>query len=132
MKHKVEITETLQRVIEVEASTMEDAERAALGLHRSGEVVLSADDFVSVYDDGMICGFDCAVELAMDCVVLKHISDVIRSDKVVDGYNFYVWMVKASTENESADSAETIDADFDHWCFPPKLFWSLDLFCEAF
>ena len=27
---------------------MEDAERAALGLHRSGEVVLSADDFLSV------------------------------------------------------------------------------------
>ena len=48
MKHKIEITETLQRVIEVEASTMEDAERAALALHRSGEVVLSADDFVSV------------------------------------------------------------------------------------
>ena len=48
MKHKIEITETLQRVIEVEASTMEDAERAALGLHRSGEVVLSADDFVFV------------------------------------------------------------------------------------
>lgn len=48
MKHKIEITETLQRVIEVEASTMEDAERASLGLHRSGEVVLSADDFVSV------------------------------------------------------------------------------------
>lgn len=47
MKHKIEITETLQRVIEVEASTVEDAERAALGLHRSGEVVLSADDFVS-------------------------------------------------------------------------------------
>ena len=47
MKHKIEITETLQRVIEVEASTMEDAERAALGLHRSGEVVLSADNFVS-------------------------------------------------------------------------------------
>lgn len=48
MKHKVEITETLQRVIEVEASTVEDAERAALELHRSGEIVLSADDFVTV------------------------------------------------------------------------------------
>lgn len=48
IKHKVEITETLQRVIEVEASTEEDAERVALNLHRSGEVVLSADDFVTV------------------------------------------------------------------------------------
>ena len=48
MKYKVEITETLQRVIEVEASTVEDAERAALKLYRNSEVVLSADDFVAV------------------------------------------------------------------------------------
>lgn len=48
MKRKVEITETLQRVIEVEVSTVEDAECAALKLHRSGEVVLSADDFATV------------------------------------------------------------------------------------
>lgn len=48
MKRKVEITEVLQRVIEVEASTVADAERAALKLYRGGEVVLSADDFVAV------------------------------------------------------------------------------------
>lgn len=48
MKHKIEITETLQRVIEVEALTGEDAERVAIKLYRSGEIVLSADDFTLV------------------------------------------------------------------------------------
>lgn len=48
MKYKVEISESLQQMVEVEASTREEAERVALKRYRSGEIVLSADDFVSV------------------------------------------------------------------------------------
>ena len=48
MKYKVEISESLQQMVEVEASTREEAERVALKRYRSGEIVLSADGFVSV------------------------------------------------------------------------------------
>lgn len=47
MKIKVEITELLQRVIEFEALSPEDAERQMLEKYRNGDVILDADDCVS-------------------------------------------------------------------------------------
>ena len=40
MKYSVEITETLQRVVEVEADGVADAERIASDKYRKGEIVL--------------------------------------------------------------------------------------------
>lgn len=44
-KYKVEITETLQRIVEVEARTQEEANIAIGRLHRHGEIVLDTDDY---------------------------------------------------------------------------------------
>jgi len=46
MTFKVEITETLSRVVEVESSTAQDAEEIVRKMWRQEEVVLDADDFV--------------------------------------------------------------------------------------
>ena len=40
MKYSVEITETLQRVVEVEADGIADAERIASDKYRQGQIVL--------------------------------------------------------------------------------------------
>lgn len=40
MKYSVEITETLQRVVEVEADGAADAERIASDMYRQGQIVL--------------------------------------------------------------------------------------------
>ncbi len=45
-KYLVEITETLQRQIEIEAESKEEAEKFANMLYRDGKVVLNAEDFV--------------------------------------------------------------------------------------
>lgn len=45
-RFNVEVTETLQRTIQVEAETREAAERQANALWCDGEVVLDYDDFV--------------------------------------------------------------------------------------
>ncbi|MCR5270580.1 MAG: DpnD/PcfM family protein [Prevotella sp.] len=48
MKYKVEIIETLCRVVEVEASLMSDAEQLVKDQYRKEEIVLDDDDFVDV------------------------------------------------------------------------------------
>ena len=40
MKYSVEITETLQRIVEVEADGAADAERIASDMYRHGQIVL--------------------------------------------------------------------------------------------
>ncbi len=47
MKVKVEITETLQRIVEFEAESIEDAERQAWDSYRNADIILGPDDFVS-------------------------------------------------------------------------------------
>lgn len=51
MKFKVCISETLERVIEIEAPGEEEAIDIAIEEYRSGEHVLTADDFVGVSFD---------------------------------------------------------------------------------
>lgn len=46
MIYQVHITETLERTIEVEANTKEEAEELIREKHRNEEIVLSADDFI--------------------------------------------------------------------------------------
>ena len=45
-KFKVEITETLQKQIEIEAETSVEAIRLAKQKYRNSEIVLSADDYI--------------------------------------------------------------------------------------
>ena len=46
MKWNVEITETLQRRIEVEAESTEAAERKAWTMYHNGDIVLESSDLV--------------------------------------------------------------------------------------
>jgi hypothetical protein len=48
MKCEVEITETLQRMVEVEAASAEDAERQVRAAYRAGDIVLGAEDCTDV------------------------------------------------------------------------------------
>ena len=48
MKWNVEITETLQRRIEVEAESAEAAERKVRSMYRGGDIVLESSDIVDV------------------------------------------------------------------------------------
>ena len=48
MKYRVEITETLTRMVEVEADSKEDAESKVNDQYQNCEIVLNADDFVAV------------------------------------------------------------------------------------
>ena len=48
MKYEVEITETLQRSVEVETASAEDAERQIRAAYRAGDIVLGAEDCVGV------------------------------------------------------------------------------------
>ena len=48
MKYEVEITETLQRTVEVEAASTEDAERQIRAAYRAGDIVLDAEDCMGV------------------------------------------------------------------------------------
>lgn len=45
MKYTVEITETLQRKIEVEAENCGQAVNNVMNLYRNGDIVLTADDY---------------------------------------------------------------------------------------
>ena len=46
MKFKLEITECLQKVIEVEAKTKEEAYNKVSRMYRDGEIVLDSNDFI--------------------------------------------------------------------------------------
>ena len=48
MKYEVYITETLSKVVPVEAHTKEEAIEAVTKLYKQEQIVLSADDFVKV------------------------------------------------------------------------------------
>lgn len=48
MKYEVEITETLQRMVEVEAASVENAERQVRTAYRAGDIVLDAEDCTGV------------------------------------------------------------------------------------
>ena len=51
MKWDVEITETLQTSVKIEAESAEDAERQARNMYRRGDLVLGASDYVDVAFD---------------------------------------------------------------------------------
>ena len=47
-KYKVEITETLQKTVEVEADNKEDAMQKVMKMYKNSEVILGDNDFVDL------------------------------------------------------------------------------------
>jgi hypothetical protein len=52
---EVEITETLQRVVDVEASTLDEAVDRVREQYKRGEFILDSGDFVDVHIAGFVC-----------------------------------------------------------------------------
>ena len=66
--------------------------------------------------DDQIRAFDryVALELAMRRIILEHISQIIRSEKIIDPDNFNVIVLKRSPENEASDAAKPVNTYFYH------------------
>ena len=47
-KYKIEVTETLQRIVEVSARSVEEAIAQVTEKYREGEIVLDRSDFIDV------------------------------------------------------------------------------------
>lgn len=48
MKYRVEVTETLQRIIEIDAESSEEAESKVRRQYRNEDIVLDSADFIDV------------------------------------------------------------------------------------
>ena len=53
MKFQIQITETLQRLVDVDAKTVKDAETIVRKQYRSGRIVLDSFDFIGA--DFTVC-----------------------------------------------------------------------------
>ena len=78
-------------------------------------------DHVAVDDQIAVFYFDRAVEFAVYRVKFEHVSHVLGVDQVVDADNLDVGAGDSSPENQTTDTAETVDANsyffHDFKCF---------------
>ena len=70
-------------------------------------------DFFAVDDQVSVFHFDATGEFAMNRVIAELIRDVINFHQIVDGDNFDVFPFHCGAENQTADTAKTIDTNFD-------------------
>src|SRR5665647_443083 len=73
----------------------------------------SNTDTLTVYNKFAIFNFNFSIEPAMNGVVLKHISNIIYFEEVVDSNYFYIVPLKGSSERQTADPAKTVDTYFN-------------------
>ena len=83
--------------------------RVHAGIHLDGVAV---DNQIAVLD------FDGALELAVHGVIAEHVDHVIHIDEgIVDRVHFDVGVRAGGAENETANAAKTVDANFNHTNF---------------
>ena len=85
-------------------------------LQVSGVALCSYADVVAVNDELALfnVSLDSAFKLAVHRVILEHVSQVIYGAEVIDTYNLDVAASLSSTENETANTTETVNTYFDH------------------
>lgn len=92
---------------------------AGLAPGDGGGVLFVEDlDLLAVDDEVVAVLFDSSLESAVDGVVLKVVDQIVEGHEgVVNGGDLDLGVVEGSSENESADSAEAVDTEFDkrHW-----------------
>ncbi len=71
--------------------------------------VLAIDDEFALFEV-IVYG---AVEATVHCVVFEHVSHVVHGNQVVDAHHFDVVVRAGCTEHQTADTAETVDTDFN-------------------
>eukprot|EP00754_Rhynchopus_humris_P025912 Rhum_TRINITY_DN14979_c10_g4::Rhum_TRINITY_DN14979_c10_g4_i3::g.131894::m.131894 len=81
----------------------------------SGVALLEDGDGLAVDDELAVLRLDGAVEAAVHGVVLEHVHHVVhRDERVVHGDNGGGGVLQSRAQNETADAAESVDADGDH------------------
>ena len=92
-----------------------------LDLHRGEDGVLLAVD-----DQTAVISLDSAGELAVNRVILEHVSHVLGvHEGIVQADDLYIVMGQGGAEDEAANAAEAVNAYLDrHKQIPPAL-WAL-------
>ena len=79
-----------------------------------GGILLSGDaNLVAVHHQHAVFHGHFALELAMHGVIAKHVSHVIHVQKVIDGDHLHVVSFCCCSENQSADTAKTVNTNFN-------------------
>jgi hypothetical protein len=81
-----------------------------------GSRVLLVEDLDPLAVDNKVLAvfFDSSLESAVDGVILKVVDEIVEwHEWVVDGSDLNLGVAEGSSENESSDSAEAVDTEFD-------------------
>ena len=117
----------------VEAGALQNNVNADLAPRAILSVLNGIDlDLLAIDDDGILGSFDgvlvltdLAQERALSGVVLEQVSQHLGAGQVIDGNNFVALSLKHLTESQTADTAKTIDSNFNsHSKILPKILYS--------
>ena len=117
----------------VEAGALQNNVNADLAPRAILSVLNGVDlDLLAIDDDGILSSFDgvlvltdLAQERALSGVVLEQVSQHLGAGQVIDGNNFVALSLKHLTESQTADTAKTIDSNFNsHSKILPKILYS--------
>ena len=105
----------------VEAGALQNNVNADLAPRAILSVLNGVDlDLLAIDDDGILGSFDgvlvltdLAQERALSGVVLEQVSQHLGAGQVIDGNNFVALSLKHLTESQTADTAKTIDSNFN-------------------
>ena len=86
-----------------------------------GFVAVVDQSLLTVDDDAVVGDLNVALEAAVNGVVLQQVFDIVGSQTgTVHCNELYIITVDCQTENQTADTAKSIDTDFDcHSRNPP-------------
>ena len=117
----------------VEAGALQNNVNANLAPRAILSVLNGVDlDFLAIDDDRILGSFDgvlvltdLAQERTLSGVVLEQVSQHLGAGQVIDGNNFVALSLKHLTESQTADTAKTIDSNFNsHSKILPKILYS--------
>ena len=117
----------------VEAGALQNNVNADLAPRAILSILNGVDfDLLAIDDDGILSSFDgvlvltdLAQERALSGVVLEQVSQHLGAGQVIDGNNFVALSLKHLTESQTADTAKTIDSNFNsHSKILPKILYS--------
>ena len=93
---------------------LDDILRAHLGPGQVGGITLCKHgDGLAVDDDGALLAADLSVELAVHCIVLQHIGQIVSGTQIVDTHDLDLGVIQGAAQDHAADAAKTIDTDFN-------------------
>ena len=97
-----------------QAGGLDNVLGADLGPGQVGGVTLSKHgDGLAVDNDVVALGGNFTLELAVHGVKLQHIGQVIGGAQVVNAHDLDVGVIHAAAHDHTADTAKTIDTDFN-------------------